>query len=345
MSVLVTGMMLFLAAAPFHQTTAIVVSPSHTSTFFDPAKHWMGETTLHGLFGDDTIAQLQKDGFIKTRQNPDHPDRTQYFVVKTPADAELISTQCSQKHDSEDAEMPHHEEANVQNFGKEWINSEKLRAEYGDDRVEELVKSGHLDKRQHPDFPEQTQLGKEWLSTQSLLEQYGFDKVEELLISGGVEKRQNPNCPERTQYFVKEELASPAQTEEEVQEAEASEAKSHDGSKLQKHVKPNRRDVVLHKHGYKNAEVQQRGEATAQQQDEPKLRKHGKAKNHKHKMHQYVDEEIDVQEHEEAEVQNNGKRRKDADVAMDSDVQEKSAAVPAHVLSIVVTIITSAFFV
>merc|ERR1712048_227193 len=103
--------------------------------------------------------------------NPDVPDRTQYFVVESPADAELIYTECPKKEQN-----------------PEWVNSEKLSEEYGDDRIENLVQSGRLKKRQHPDFPEQTQLGKEWISTQSLLETYGFDKVEELLKGGGEEK-------------------------------------------------------------------------------------------------------------------------------------------------------------
>merc|ERR1719221_218551 len=171
----------------------------------------------------------------------------------------MIYTECPKKEQNQ-------EEAN---FKTEWINSEKLHEEYGDDRIENLVHSGRLKKRQHPDFPEQTQLGKEWISTQSLLEQYGFDKVEELLKGGRVEKRQNPSCPERTQYFVKEESANSAQNEkddEEVQEPEEAIVKKHTGAKTQKNGKAKKLDVLMHKDGDKKANMQSHEDAPAQKQ-------------------------------------------------------------------------------
>merc|ERR1719413_126725 len=152
----VLSMMLILAASSFYRAAALLVTPYHTSTFFDPANKWMGEATLHELFDDGTIDQLQENGFIRTRQNPDYPDRAQYFVVKTPADANFIYSECPPKH-SEDTEVENHETANAQNLGKEWVNTEKLREEYGDDNVEKLVKSGLVEKRQHPGIPERTQ--------------------------------------------------------------------------------------------------------------------------------------------------------------------------------------------
>jgi hypothetical protein len=345
MAALNTSIVLLLLAASFHQAAALSVASVHTSTFFDPARNWMGETTLHELFDDDTVDQLQQAGLIKTRQNPDLPDRTQYFVVETPADADLIYAECPKEANGENAKEQKQKEANAQNFKKEWINSEKLLEEYGDDKIENLVQSGRLDKRQHPDFPEQTQFGKEWISTQSLLEKYGFDKVEELLKGGRVDKRQNPRCPERTQYFVKEEPSNSAQAEEEeeeVQEPEEAKVKRHE-TKTQKHGKAKNRDVSLHKHGDKKPKAQVQDKAITQKQDEPKVQKHGKEHNSKGNLQKHDDEEVIVQKHEEDIEKHVNK--KDADGVVDSDGEEKSAAMPSRVLATVVVIATSAFFV
>lgn len=286
---------------------------------------------------------------IKTRQNPDQPDRTQYFVVKTPEDAALSLSECPQKQDH----------AMAQNLGKEWINTEKLREEYGSDKVEELVESGHLEKRQHPDFPEQTQLGKNWISTQSLLEKYGFDMAEELLKSGRVEKRQNPSCPERTQYFVKEGR----EWEEHDEEANLDEAKvqnrrkpEHQTDKRRKQNLQNRRKPKKHEaeevdaEAHKATEVQKHGKAKKANPvvnsdgEEKQFQKHGKAKDAKPTVGSEGEEDADLAEDSEGEekkVRQHGKAT-DADLV---EGEEKSAAIPVRVVATVVAIIGVALLV
>merc|ERR1719376_1634857 len=115
------------------------------------------------------------------------------------------------------------------------------------------------------------------------------------------------------------------------------------GAKKQKHGKAKKRDVLLHKHGDKNANMQGHEEAPTEKEDEPKVQKHGKERKHKGKMHKHDDEEVNVQEHEEVTQEHVNK--KDADGVGDSDGKEKSAAIPTRVLAIVVAIATSAFLV
>lgn len=281
------------------------------SFLIKPSKNWMGETKLHQMFDDHTVAQLQKDGLIKTRQNPDYPHRTQYFVVKTPADAAFISSECPQKPDDEHSNVQNSEVTKTQKQGKEWIATEKLRESYGDDTAQQLVKAGLLEKREDPDFPERTQLGKSWISTQNLLEKYGFDKAKELLTSGRVEKRQNPSCPERTQYFVKEESMSSAHTDEEMQKPENAEVQNQHETKLHKHGKSKKRERDLQMHDNNRADVQN-DEEVEQSEDETEVQKHKKATTHEGNLKVYDSEGVEVQsyEDEKAEVQKQGKANK-----------------------------------
>jgi len=90
MASVLASITIFLAAAPLHQTLALLLErPCLARPCCMSCTAWFGETVLHELYDNITIDQLLKDGSMSTRKNPDFPDRTQYSMVATPADVDV----------------------------------------------------------------------------------------------------------------------------------------------------------------------------------------------------------------------------------------------------------------
>lgn len=202
-----------LALANAHGQAGLVLLQSHAEVFTSldrddkckpPSKEWISLHDLQMQYGEDVqVDEMINTGLLETRQNPDIPSRTQYYVTTAP--------------------------------GKAWMSEKTLHEKYDQAAIEKMLSNGKLETRQNPDCPTRTQYfrwKRVFISEEKLHKFFNKATIKKLMRKGLIESRTNPHHTNRTQYFVhhkraEEMLEKEAKKAEEKLQIAKAEKKNH----------------------------------------------------------------------------------------------------------------------
>jgi len=172
----------------------------------------MGEVALRSLDDAADIDAMVKNGSLKSRQNPDSPERTQYPARPDAAVATVRDAAGGEQR---------------------WMGEVALRSLDDAADIDAMVKNGSLKSRQNPDFPKWTQysirLGavpaadqsasrgeKAWIGEEALRRQYDNAAIDAVQSKVAHDVRRNPDRLDRKKFSVNRGTATGVAEADEV---------------------------------------------------------------------------------------------------------------------------------